>query len=319
MGHAGQSGRRVPHVAIGDRRHTGRTIGTVTIQLRGGALIDGSGRDPRASVSVTLDGDRISNVGDGSANGAAQGGRRRRHRADAAPRAHRRAFALRRWSRSATTGARRGHCRPHLPELRTGARRRASPPCATSVASTAAWRKRVARGLIPGPRIFPSGPRSLPDRRPRRRVATVRRRPSHAQPRPARPDAARLTVRRPDNVRLAARNAFRRGATQIKVCVTGGVVSFTDRLEDAQFTVEELTAAVAEAELARHLRHRARAQRTRASATASRPASSASSTAPSSTRRRPRAGDGRAGAYLVPDVRGRAPAGRREGQGLGHP
>jgi imidazolonepropionase-like amidohydrolase len=52
----------------------------------------------------------------------------------------------------------------------------------------------------------------------------------------------------PDNVRLAARNAFRRGATQIKVCVSGGVVSFTDRLEDAQFTVEELKAAVGEAD-----------------------------------------------------------------------
>ena len=52
----------------------------------------------------------------------------------------------------------------------------------------------------------------------------------------------------PDQVRLAARNAFRRGATQIKVCVSGGVVSFTDRIEDAQFTVEELKAAVAEAD-----------------------------------------------------------------------
>ena len=42
--------------------------------------------------------------------------------------------------------------------------------------------------------------------------------------------------------------AFRRGATQIKVCVTGGVVTLTDSLEDTQFTVEELMAAVAEAD-----------------------------------------------------------------------
>ena len=51
----------------------------------------------------------------------------------------------------------------------------------------------------------------------------------------------------PDQVRIAARNAFRHGATQIKVCVSGGVVSLTDRLEDVQFTVDELRAAVDEA------------------------------------------------------------------------
>ena len=51
----------------------------------------------------------------------------------------------------------------------------------------------------------------------------------------------------PDEVRLAARTAFRRGATQLKVIISGGVVSLTDRLEDSQFTVEELKAAVAEA------------------------------------------------------------------------
>jgi imidazolonepropionase-like amidohydrolase len=52
----------------------------------------------------------------------------------------------------------------------------------------------------------------------------------------------------PDQVRVAARNAFRHGATQVKVCVSGGVVSLTDRLEDVQFTVDELRAAVDEAQ-----------------------------------------------------------------------
>src|SRR5947208_2616958 len=52
----------------------------------------------------------------------------------------------------------------------------------------------------------------------------------------------------PDEVRVAARTAFRRGATQIKICVSGGVVSLTDSLEDTQFTVEELRAAVLEAQ-----------------------------------------------------------------------
>jgi imidazolonepropionase-like amidohydrolase len=49
-------------------------------------------------------------------------------------------------------------------------------------------------------------------------------------------------------VRVAARTALKRGATQVKVCVSGGVVSFTDKLEDTQFTVEELMAAVQEAD-----------------------------------------------------------------------
>jgi imidazolonepropionase-like amidohydrolase len=51
-----------------------------------------------------------------------------------------------------------------------------------------------------------------------------------------------------DSARLAAREAFRRGATQLKVAVSGGVVSSTDRIEDIQLTVEELRAVVAEAQ-----------------------------------------------------------------------
>lgn len=51
----------------------------------------------------------------------------------------------------------------------------------------------------------------------------------------------------PDAVRYAARQNFRRGATQLKVFISGGVVSKTDRLEDTQLTVEELRAAVVEA------------------------------------------------------------------------
>lgn len=51
----------------------------------------------------------------------------------------------------------------------------------------------------------------------------------------------------PDAVRLAARKNFRRGATQLKAFISGGVVSHTDRLEDTQLTVEELHASVLEA------------------------------------------------------------------------
>jgi imidazolonepropionase-like amidohydrolase len=51
----------------------------------------------------------------------------------------------------------------------------------------------------------------------------------------------------PDAIRAQARLNFRRGATQLKAFVSGGVVSTTDRLEDTQLTVAELRAAVEEA------------------------------------------------------------------------
>jgi imidazolonepropionase-like amidohydrolase len=51
----------------------------------------------------------------------------------------------------------------------------------------------------------------------------------------------------PDAVRRAARDAFRRGASFLKLCVTGGVTSTTDSPEDTQFSIAEITAAVEEA------------------------------------------------------------------------
>jgi imidazolonepropionase-like amidohydrolase len=57
-----------------------------------------------------------------------------------------------------------------------------------------------------------------------------------------------VTCDGPEGVRVAARQAFRRGATQIKLCISGGVVSQTDRLEDTQFSVAEMRAAVEEAQ-----------------------------------------------------------------------
>jgi imidazolonepropionase-like amidohydrolase len=51
----------------------------------------------------------------------------------------------------------------------------------------------------------------------------------------------------PEAVRVNAREAFRRGAGFLKMCVTGGVVSRHDRLSDTQFTVAEIAAACEEA------------------------------------------------------------------------
>ena len=51
-----------------------------------------------------------------------------------------------------------------------------------------------------------------------------------------------------DEVRLAARRAFRRGATQLKLFLSGGVISLTDELSDTQLALDEIRAAVAEAD-----------------------------------------------------------------------
>ncbi|WP_344162284.1 amidohydrolase family protein [Kribbella yunnanensis] len=50
-----------------------------------------------------------------------------------------------------------------------------------------------------------------------------------------------------DELRSNVREAFRRGATFLKLCVTGGVVGAHDRLTDTQFTIDEISVAVQEA------------------------------------------------------------------------
>lgn len=106
----------------------------------------------------------------------------------------------------------------------------------------------VELGLVRGPKIFPSGPL----------LSQTGGHGDHGDPFDHHPHGhsvgvpglAQLSIicDGPDEVRLAARTVLRRGATQVKVCVSGGVVSVTDRIEDAQFTVEELVAAVQEAD-----------------------------------------------------------------------
>ncbi|NJI58910.1 amidohydrolase family protein [Microbacterium oxydans] len=50
-----------------------------------------------------------------------------------------------------------------------------------------------------------------------------------------------------DELRRNVRESFRRGATFLKLCVTGGVVGGHDRLDDTQFTTAEIAVAVEEA------------------------------------------------------------------------
>ncbi|TDD30010.1 amidohydrolase family protein [Kribbella turkmenica] len=109
----------------------------------------------------------------------------------------------------------------------------------------------ISQGIARGPRIIPSGP-------------LIVQLGGHTEFRPewvmdpcvhhqGVPGLARFShvVTGPDEVRAAARLAFKRGAKFLKLCVSGGVTSLTDSLEDSQLTVEEISAAVQEAR-ARH-------------------------------------------------------------------
>src|SRR5256714_5947622 len=53
-----------------------------------------------------------------------------------------------------------------------------------------------------------------------------------------------------DEVRKAAREEIRRGASHLKLMLNGGVASPTDRIDSTQFSREEIRAAVEEAEAA---------------------------------------------------------------------
>jgi imidazolonepropionase-like amidohydrolase len=100
-------------------------------------------------------------------------------------------------------------------------------------------------GLVRGPRILPSGPILCQSgghgdlRDPFDHHGRDEGLPGLVQP--------SLRIDGADSARLGAREAFRRGATQLKVAVSGGVVSSTDSIQDIQLTVEELQAVVAEA------------------------------------------------------------------------
>jgi imidazolonepropionase-like amidohydrolase len=110
------------------------------------------------------------------------------------------------------------------------------------------WAYAVSSGLLRGPRILPSGSMLSQtgghgDWRPRF---------SDEPPRSSIPGLIAFPeiCDSPHAVRRAAREQIRRGATQIKVMASGGAMSPTDELDQTQFTVEELAAAVHEAQAA---------------------------------------------------------------------
>jgi imidazolonepropionase-like amidohydrolase len=220
----------------------------VTFQLRGATLVDGTGTDPISGATVVLDGDRIAAVEGGSPNGSARGDVIDIDGLTLLPGlidAHSHfgivSFGDTRSSPAVTAARIFRNCELALEAGFTTVRDVGGIDGGVAQA--------VALGLIPGPRILPSGPLLCQtgghgDDSPPFALGGHH---MHDHGLPGLAQFAR-PCDGPDEVRLAAREAFKRGATQIKVCVSGGVVSFTDRAEDAQFSVEELKAAVEEAD-----------------------------------------------------------------------
>lgn len=103
----------------------------------------------------------------------------------------------------------------------------------------------IERGMVRGPRLFPSGPA----------LAQTGGHGTYLGQFPSADTCLQIpgligrtvVVDGVEEVRKAARLAFRRGATQLKVYASGGVLSEGDSITDSQFSVSELSVMVEEA------------------------------------------------------------------------
>lgn len=112
----------------------------------------------------------------------------------------------------------------------------------------AGFRRAIEQGVIAGPRLLVSGrPLSQTGGHGDQRSATDYGTGGGCEPHVG---LVHAIADGPDEVRRAAREELRRGADQIKVMASGGVVSPTDRLESVQYSLDELASAVAAAEAA---------------------------------------------------------------------
>src|SRR4029450_8214567 len=105
----------------------------------------------------------------------------------------------------------------------------------------------IAQGLLPGPRMFIAG-RAIG---PTGGHSDARRRTDVGSGACKCCNAMRFcleVVDGADAVRAAAREQLRQGADQIKIMVSGGVASPYDPLDSRQFSLDEIRAAVEEAE-----------------------------------------------------------------------
>jgi imidazolonepropionase-like amidohydrolase len=105
-----------------------------------------------------------------------------------------------------------------------------------------AWAQAIAAGKLAGPRVLPAGSAISQtgghgDERQRHEAL------HHGQTIPGLV-AGMAVVDGVDEVRRAAREQLRRGATQIKLMASGGVISPTDPLDSLQLSVAEIAVAV---------------------------------------------------------------------------
>ena len=107
----------------------------------------------------------------------------------------------------------------------------------------------VDRGIIPGPRIYPSGAIiTVTSGRGDFRQLTDLRRSTGGLLTPMETSGGAMVVDSPDEVRLRVREQFMQGAVLIKLTAGGGVSSPFSPLDVTTFTEPELRAAVEIAE-----------------------------------------------------------------------
>ena len=215
--------------------------------LRNGLLIDGTGREPVQGTTVVIEEGDITRVGKDSAVEVPKGAR---------------VFELE--GRAIMPGLSDAHVHLGIVHLSAGAAQR--EPLAvwtmkvrqviedalemgfTTVRDAGGidggFAQAVAEGHIRGPRILPSGsPISQTgghgDWRLRYQEGPLSAIPGLV--------AMPAICDGPDEVRRAARQQLRRGATQLKVMAAGGAMSPADELNTTQLTVEEMAVAVYEA------------------------------------------------------------------------
>ncbi len=216
----------------------------MTLILEHATLLDGTGRDPRPDMRVTIEDGRIRAISGAGAATVPRSGRIIDCR-----------------GRTLMPGLLDAHVHLALIEL-DAAREVELPPAvlamriAREIESTLdagfttvrdaggldwGFKEAVRLGLIRGPRLLISGPfisqtGGHGDARPR----------TSRLPFPIVPGLSRETILADgaEAVRHAAREVLRRGADQIKVMASGGAMSPTDELDQPQFSEEELRAAV---------------------------------------------------------------------------
>ncbi|MFK7915251.1 MAG: amidohydrolase family protein [Pseudomonadales bacterium] len=111
--------------------------------------------------------------------------------------------------------------------------------------NTFSLKKAIDQGIIPGPRIYPSGPMisQTAGHSDHRTDAQVSRLVADEPSTLMKYDMVQIADGRAE-VLTAAREALRRGATQIKIAVGGGTGSYADPLDVVQYTEDEIRAAV---------------------------------------------------------------------------